>query len=406
MEKASKKKTRNTKRSSEEKMTKSNETEVETEGPNFGEHITYDVLRMIFEYSTIRDLSRAALVCRSWNEAAKKEKQTRIWPRHFLCNFEPGEANHHSSRSIHDDLFIDPCIGLVFFGRHLKSPIHNLEFWVSDCLYDHLSRRINSITIWNYGLMYDGIEKSGNVVCGLFLPEIPGVKIRLFSMDMTDIKNFRTDTTQKIRDKSARELCGISPDEDNIKCIMFFLNQNEDDIVANMLNIKHILKSFHRTKAEAPNSPAKIALWGGMSLNMRAYVGATGDKNCTETAAVAGISICGSGVSTWSIVLNYRIRTKAQVEKELTTFRDAVKLQKHSVGFMFACCGRDEKWFKERHVESTIFRKLFPNIPLVGSFGGGEIGTSTIPHECSKGILHEYATAFLIITYGSVRNTK
>lgn len=100
---------------------------------------------------------------------------------------------------------------------------------------------------------------------------------------------------------------------------------------------------------------------------------------CMKKSVLAGISVCGSGVSSWSIILDSRIETQAQAEKELTILRDAVKLKKHSIGFMFACCGRGEDWYSEKHVESKIFKKLFPNVPLVGSFGGGELGVSTVP---------------------------
>lgn len=61
-----KKKTRKTRQSSKDKDkdSESKKTAFEMDGVNIGEHITYDVLRMILEYSNIRDLTTAALVCR------------------------------------------------------------------------------------------------------------------------------------------------------------------------------------------------------------------------------------------------------------------------------------------------------------------------------------------------------
>lgn len=170
-------------------------------------------------------------------------------------------------------------------------------------------------------------------------------------------------------------------------------------------------------------------MWGGVTSNLiHCSFRPTGTK-CDYNTALSGISICGPGISAWSIVLDSRIKTKAQVEKELTLFRDSVKLQKYSVGLMFACCGRGEEWYSEKNVEPKIFKKLFPNVPLVGSYGGGEFGVTTVPQgvyeielidiinilmindiivsESSKidgGIIYEYSTIFLILSYGSLRN--
>lgn len=62
MEKTVKKKVRNSSGSS--KDNKSDETESDIDDTNFEDHITYDVLRMIFEYLNIKDLTRAGMVCR------------------------------------------------------------------------------------------------------------------------------------------------------------------------------------------------------------------------------------------------------------------------------------------------------------------------------------------------------
>lgn len=45
---------------------------------------------------------------------------------------------------------------------------------------------------------------------------------------------------------------------------------------------------------------------------------------------------------------------------------------------MFACCARGEDMFDENNLESSIFKKLFPEVPLVGCIGDGEFGTNTL----------------------------
>ena len=52
---------------------------------------------------------------------------------------------------------------------------------------------------------------------------------------------------------------------------------------------------------------------------------------------------------------------------------------------MFACCGRGEKFYKgKRNLESEVFRKLYPNTPLLGIFGFGEIGLTYLPTATVK----------------------
>ena len=46
---------------------------------------------------------------------------------------------------------------------------------------------------------------------------------------------------------------------------------------------------------------------------------------------------------------------------------------------MFACCGRGENHYRGRAgLEATCFAKLFPNTPLAGLFGNGEIGVGSV----------------------------
>lgn len=76
--------------------------------------------------------------------------------------------------------------------------------------------------------------------------------------------------------------------------------------------------------------------------------------------------------------MDNRCDTKELVEQKLESFKNHISLRKHSIGYMFACCERGTNKFNERDVESTIFKKLFPEVPLVGCFGDGEFGENTI----------------------------
>lgn len=127
------------------------------------------------------------------------------------------------------------------------------------------------------------------------------------------------------------------------------------------------------------NKTVKPSVWGGVVKDLYVY----NSKNPTSDdyvrfAFCVGITIVGS-VDSWSIVMDESYKTKELVEQRLKLFKSHISLKKHSMGFMFACCERGENMFNERNVESSIFKKLFPDIPLVGCFGDGEFGETTIP---------------------------
>lgn len=51
---------------------------------------------------------------------------------------------------------------------------------------------------------------------------------------------------------------------------------------------------------------------------------------------------------------------------------------------MFACKARGTEMHEEANVESTIFKRLFPKVPLAGCFGYGEFGKVTTVDEVNE----------------------
>jgi len=135
---------------------------------------------------------------------------------------------------------------------------------------------------------------------------------------------------------------------------------------------------------ELSNDERIISLWGGIvedmqcvHINNERFI--EGESNIDEPYCAA-LLITGS-LQTWSIVVDKKCKTKEQVEEKLKLFKEQVKLQKHSVGFMFACIARGKYMYGEENVESTIFKRLFPEVPLVGCFGNGEFGKDTTVYK-------------------------
>ena len=73
------------------------------------------------------------------------------------------------------------------------------------------------------------------------------------------------------------------------------------------------------------------------------------------------------------------VKDRKQVEAALKKLKDTHIPERRTFGFMFACIGRGAYHYGETNVESTAFKKLFPNTPLFGFFGNGEIGYDYLP---------------------------
>jgi len=93
-------------------------------------------------------------------------------------------------------------------------------------------------------------------------------------------------------------------------------------------------------------------------------------------ASGLGLAFCGDNVRVTSAMLHANVRQPADIEKCLLRLGSAgTPPVGKSVGLMFACCGRGRDFYSGKvNVESSVFKKLYPRVPLMGFFGGGEIG--------------------------------
>jgi len=122
-----------------------------------------------------------------------------------------------------------------------------------------------------------------------------------------------------------------------------------------------------------------VSVWGGM-LQDKHIVHSGSQEGYTSGViddTVVAILITGS-IQTWSIVLEKKCNTEEWVEARLKSFRDKVKLNKHSIGFMFAYNEYGTRKLYQNSIESKIFERLFPKVPLVGCFGDIQFGKTTI----------------------------
>jgi len=139
----------------------------------------------------------------------------------------------------------------------------------------------------------------------------------------------------------------------------------------------------------------------------------------SETASGLGIAFCGNNVRVTSVLLHADVSEPADIEKCLLRLgASGTPPPGKSVGFMFACMGRGYRFYDGAvGVESAIFKRLYPRVPLFGFFGNGEIGYDfPVPsdHRCSAGgtgagdggddtampqIYHSFTTIFVLLSF-------
>lgn len=96
-----------------------------------------------------------------------------------------------------------------------------------------------------------------------------------------------------------------------------------------------------------------------------------------------GLAFCGSDrLQVASMVVPAEVNTMAEVASLLKSLKDTRVCHnvRQSIGFMFSCIGRGQYHYRgRRNVEASVFQRLFPNTPLFGFFGNGEIGFDYLP---------------------------
>lgn len=97
------------------------------------------------------------------------------------------------------------------------------------------------------------------------------------------------------------------------------------------------------------------------------------DKSCL----VSGLAICGRNVKVASVLI--RSQDVREVDTTIQSLTEHGYPLHKSFGLMYACVGRGAHVYGKHNVESSIFRKYFPSIPLLGFFGNGEVGCNFPP---------------------------
>lgn len=130
-------------------------------------------------------------------------------------------------------------------------------------------------------------------------------------------------------------------------------------------------------------------------------------RSCSQGAfGVVGLALSGPKVQGASVLLNQEVSDPKAAEATIRRLKAAKVPERNTLGFMFACVGRGQNYYhNQANVEAEAFHKVFPNTPLFGLFGNGEIGCDRIVKDdytlCDTDSLqHEYTTVMTLVHLG------
>lgn len=218
-----------------------------------------------------------------------------------------------------------------------------------------------------------------------------GFTIMFPSMEGVHIKPFHF--CKRSLSPAALQEAGLI-DNPELRVVLIFVYEAYKPGGARFLN--HILEPLAKSKA---------LIAGGLVESVFSP-----SRHCCTLGAygVVGLALSGPKVQGASVLLDQDISTPKEAEATIRRLKAAKIPERNTVGFMFACVGRGQNYYNNQaNVEADAFHKVFPNTPLFGLFGNGEIGCDRIIKDdytlCdtdSDSLQHEYTTVMTLVHLG------
>ncbi|XP_071525450.1 uncharacterized protein, partial [Panulirus ornatus] len=250
--------------------------------------------------------------------------------------------------------------------------------------------------------------RQADAVSLLLIPHHPGVQLKFFHIcDEKFLRDYRNEEDMNcdnlnITSDELNQLTSMSPD-DHLKALLLF-DAGLDEGFTEAFIQSALVRQNHR-----------LALGGGVAD--RVYAG----RSTSSTQRSFGIAVCGPNVMAASVVIPKYVSNPKGLDEYMKELKSCGLPEDQSVAFMFSCCGRGYSWYRRRgnpwfdyhNVETKAFRQAFPNTPIFGFFGGGEIGLKHLPKfqkqeeedqgvpqkKRKKRMLHQFSTIIVFLSF-------
>ncbi|XP_077324757.1 F-box only protein 22 isoform X2 [Lithobates pipiens] len=371
-----------------------------------------EVVERVMSFLPSKTLLRAACVCRLWRVCAcrkLKARQKITW----ISSIGAGSMDSGGHSLVHavteelEKIYIIPEMFLYFtdfeslndHGAHggpkKAKKKHGSE--MATALEKLLPSECQIVGLATPGIVVTPIGSANNQPvemedgeCGfaLLFPKITGVKIQKFQ--------FFKDSKCKVFDESKLEEAGLKNNPDLRVVLIFGYN-----------TWRHGATRFLHQVLN-PLNEKSIIIAGGQVEYLASFSSQTNTQG-TDCIGVVGLALSGQQIQGATVLLDQDVYDEKTVDSAMQRLKAANIPTENSVGLMFACVGRGEQHYKKKNVEADSFRKHFPNVPLLGFFGNGEIGCDRVVsgsftlRECNgekDNLLHGYTTVMTLIHFG------
>lgn len=396
-----------------------------------------EISECILSYMNCRQLRVCAEVCSLWNATAKRLKSKRGSVMH---SFEPlkrkrkVDTRGENSRDVSGnpaksfaqsvrDAWAEPGYALVFgtrlLHRYLPSPkraaprqLRQLEH--SSEVTERVADLLPSpcfLLVGTAGGVIGTNDSGGPIelergegVSGVLLPaKLPeNVRVRPFMVyrDYVTRLNRPADWFASDLFKSLAGL-PVGEDAEDVKCVLWFT-------VSNVAFGDNYQLMYDMVTDVVASYGTRFALGGAVLEHVGVYNGPNG---VDQGVMCAGLCFSGGAVRAASKIVAPTVKGAETVEQELVRFRIDSGFENWdkscTYGFMFACVARGARLHGKANVEADAFARVFPDVPLMGVFGNGEIGVNYVPTDQQleesvgrrENCFHGYTTVFVLLSW-------
>ncbi|WAR00205.1 FBX22-like protein [Mya arenaria] len=357
----------------------------------------YPVVELILSYLPYRELESLSRVCQLWHGIVRKLREKRSTMS--FAAFD-GDDLVQGTKSFLNDMYTEPGTVFLFHCNILNELLETLILNAED---DAGADIIS--------------DEEKDKSYGEFVRSLLPCNCNLVALEAGGIVGTSSDL------KEINEMEGEGAV--SFLCLPKYNTQSKLEIVtiSDSVDLNLVEKSYNNHQLKAclvfDVDPKFLPKRFGYTLLDEYAVliaGAYVDNVCTMTDEFLNmelVSFYGNDVKVASVILpppksgcnNLKEKTEAAVVK----LKKYNLPEKNSFAFMLACIGRGEGMYGERNVESSLFHKHFPNTPLVGLFGNGEIGCDFYDCASASGcdmkrrkselpkLFHSYTTILVLV---------
>ena len=219
----------------------------------------------------------------------------------------------------------------------------------------------------------------------LLLPKFPSNILGIYPFEIPRQTQISADMSRT----DLHHLLGHVPEDAPIRCVIFFIAR------AHLQTLSCIAK-LHEYY------PSDIVIIGGFVDKLH-YDNRQNQPH--QSSNVCGIVLTGdrNHLNIRQAVLESHVDKREDIKNKLNQLKSNEKKSTLSFGIQVSCVARGSDFYNdEQNVECSEFRKLFPQTPLIGIFGNGEVGHEYLPKENQTSPQQSQTAGDLFLTYSSV----